>query len=101
MLRRWSSWLILLYPVFGEVAAIWTYRRMIDVIKDCVHGIDGGAGLELLVLGVAGLLSMSFVGLLTGAAAVGIAAVAALAVWLLNVATPPIDYCRQFEMTRP
>ncbi|MFF0636336.1 hypothetical protein ACFYTS_27950 [Nocardia sp. NPDC004151] len=124
MPRRWSPWLILLYPVIGVMVAAWTYHRMVGITLDCVHLIDGGAGFALLFLGVAGLLSMSFVGLVTGLLAVmanhllrtsatrrqisgivptlitcvGIGLIAIICVRLLNEATPPADYCSKFNL---
>ncbi|GAB2441666.1 hypothetical protein [Nocardia tengchongensis] len=123
MPRRWSAWLILLFPVIGAIVAVLTYRRMVDITLDCVHLIDGGAGFALMFWGVEGLLSMSFVGLLTGLIAVvanrllrtsatrhrisgivpavitgvGIVLLAIICVRLLNGATPPADYCSKFD----
>lgn len=124
MPRRWSPWLILLFPVIGAMVAVGTYRRMVDITLDCVHLIDGGAGFALMFWGVEGLLSMSFVGLLTGLLAVvanrllrtsatrhrisgivptlitgvGIVLLAVICVRLLNEATPPADYCSKFNL---
>lgn len=115
--------MILLYPVTGAIVAAWTYRRMVGITLDCVHLIDGGAGFALLFLGVAGLLSMSFTGLVTGLLAVaadrllrtsaihprisgivpvlitcaGVVVLAVISVLLLNEATPTPDYCRTFN----
>ncbi len=124
MPRRWSPWLILLFPVIGAMLAGWTYHRMVGITLDCVHLIDGGAGFALMFYGVDGLLSMSFVGLLTGLLAVvanallrtsatchrisgivpalitgvGIVLLAIICVRLLNEATPPADYCSKFNL---
>ncbi|MFD7844825.1 hypothetical protein ACFV4K_18050 [Nocardia sp. NPDC059764] len=123
---RWSPWLILLFPVIGAILAVWTYHRMAGITLDCVHLIDGGAGFALMFLGVAGLLSMSFVGLVTGLLAVianhllrtsatlhrisgtvpalitcvGIVLLALICLRLLNEATPPADYCSKFNLPR-
>ncbi|MGV9409508.1 hypothetical protein ACWDOP_06295 [Nocardia sp. NPDC003693] len=124
--RRWSAWVIPLYPIGGVGAAWITYDRMVGSVVDCVHDLDGGSAFWLLFLGASGLVAMVTIALVAGMIAVGsnrllrtspawerfseavpilvtvagVALIMLTGILLLNEATLPADYCARFDQIR-